>query len=82
MGEYKADIVVNDVVMVEIKVAKSLDMSHYAQPMLARKATPMEIGVLLDFGPRVEFKRLAFSKSRKYIRVNPCESAVALSVSQ
>ncbi len=79
IGEFRADILVNKAVLVEIKVAKCLDVSHYAQLMHYLKATEIEVGVLLNFGSSAEFKRLIFANERKLIRGNPRESAVASS---
>jgi GxxExxY protein len=76
LSEFRADILVEQKVMVELKVAKCLDSTHYAQLMHYLKATPIEVGILLNFGLRAEFKRLVFANERKQIRVNPRESAV------
>lgn len=65
VGEYYADMVVQDRVIVEIKAAKNLILEHESQLLNYLKATKMEVGLLLNFGPKPEFKRLAFSNTRK-----------------
>jgi GxxExxY protein len=78
IGQFYADLMVNRSVLVELKVAKCLGSSHYAQLMHYLKATPVEVGLLLNFGSRAEFKRLVFANERKLIRENPRESAVGV----
>jgi GxxExxY protein len=65
IGEYFADLVVNDLVILEIKSAKSLAVEHEAQLLNYLKATPYEVGLLLNFGPKPETKRRSFDNSRK-----------------
>lgn len=65
VGEYYADILVQDCVIVEIKAVKSLAPEHEAQLLNYLKATRMEVGLLLNFGPKPEVKRMAFANSRK-----------------
>ena len=65
VGDYYADLVVNDLVILEIKATKSLAAEHEAQLLNYLKATPYEIGLLLNFGPEPEAKRRTFDNSRK-----------------
>ena len=59
VGEYVADLFVENCVIVEIKALKSLDESHLSQCLNYLKATKMRIGLLLNFGkPKVEIKRV------------------------
>ena len=53
-GEYFADILVDNKVIVEIKAAKNLMAEHEAQLLNYLKATDIEVGVLLNFGPKPE----------------------------
>lgn len=69
VGEYYADIVVNNCVIVELKCATSLVAAHEAQLINYLKATDMEVGLLLNFGPNPEFKRKIFS--HRNINPNP-----------
>jgi GxxExxY protein len=65
MGEYCADILVDDKVIVEIKAAKSLAPDHKAQLLNYLKATDKEVGLLLNFGPKPEISRKVFDNSKK-----------------
>jgi GxxExxY protein len=51
IGEYYSDIVVNDVVILELKAVRELLQEHEAQLLNYLKATEMEVGLLLNFGP-------------------------------
>ncbi len=57
VGEYFADIVVNDLVIIELKAAESLCIEHECQLINYLKATDMEVGMLLNFGRKPQFKR-------------------------
>lgn len=65
IGEYSADMVVNDAVIVELKAVKTLLEEHEAQLLNYLKATPYEVGLLLNFGSKPEVKRKAFDNDRK-----------------
>jgi GxxExxY protein len=65
IGEYLADIIVDGNVIVEIKATKSLIISHEAQLLNYLKATDIEVGLLLNFGPKPEIKRKVFDNFRK-----------------
>jgi GxxExxY protein len=74
VGNFYADILVNDRILLELKAAKTLDNSHEAQLLHYLRATDIEIGLLLNFGTKPQFKRLLFDNYRKKIRENPCKS--------
>ncbi len=65
IGEYYADILVDNKVIVEIKAAKQLVEENEAQLLNYLKATDIEVGLLLNFGTKPEFKRKAFDNLRK-----------------
>ena len=65
VGEYYADLIVNELVILEIKAAKHLADEHEAQLLNYFKATPYEVGLLLNFGPKPETKRRSFDNTRK-----------------
>lgn len=65
VGEYFADIVVNDLVIVELKAVAALNAQHEAQLLNYLKATRFEVGLLLNFGPKPDFKRKATSNEGK-----------------
>jgi GxxExxY protein len=61
VGEYVADVMVNDSVLVELKAVKALDSTHVAQCLNYIKATRLPVCLLLNFGsPRIEVKRIAY----------------------
>lgn len=65
VGEYYADVMVENNVIVEIKATKSLGMEHEAQLLNYLKATNIEVGLLLNFGPKPEIRRKVFDNFRK-----------------
>jgi GxxExxY protein len=74
IGQYFADLIVNDTVLLELKASRNLEPAHEAQLLHYLRATDIEIGLLLNFGLRPQFRRLLFDNARKQIRENPCES--------
>ena len=65
VGQFEADVLVEDCVLLELKVARMLDSSHRAQLMNYLKATEIEVGLLLNFGEKPEFKRVVFDNNLK-----------------
>jgi GxxExxY protein len=65
VGEYTADMVANGLVLVELKAARALADEHQAQLLNYLRATPYEVGLLLNFGPKAQYKRMVFSNTRK-----------------
>ena len=57
VGQYFADLLVNEVVILELKAAKAIAEEHEAQLLNYLKATEIEVGLLLNFGPKPEVKR-------------------------
>lgn len=64
VGEYFADVLVDNLVL-EIKATKNLLPEHEAQLLNYLKATNLEVGLLLNFGPKPEIRRKAFDNQRK-----------------
>ena len=65
IGEFYADIVVEDKVVVELKAVRKLGIEHEAQLLNYLNATHYEVGLLLNFGPNAEIKRKVFDNERK-----------------
>jgi len=63
VGEYFADLIVNDLVVLELKAAEHLRDEHVAQITNYLKATRKEVGLLLNFGAKPEFRRIVFTNS-------------------
>jgi GxxExxY protein len=78
IGEFRADILVERKVLIEVKSARALDPAHEAQLLHSLKATEIEIGLLVNFGERPQFRRLLFDNEGKKIRGNPCKSVAGV----
>lgn len=77
VGQFKADLVVEGCVLVELKAVQNLDRSHEAQVMNYLRATQLQVGLLFNFGGHEpQFRRFAFANENKKIRVHPRVSAV------
>jgi GxxExxY protein len=79
VGEFRADLLVEDSVLLELKSARSLDPAHEAQLLHYLKSTEVEIGMLLNFGARPQFRRLIFDNDRKKIHGIPWKPAAEVS---
>jgi GxxExxY protein len=75
IGDFRADIIVEHAVILELKAGTGIDPVHEAQLLHYLRSTEIEVGLLLNFGPQPEFKRMVFENSKKEIRVYPRESA-------
>ena len=64
VGEYYADLLVAEKVIVEIKAVRSFVPEHEAQLLNYLKATHIEVGLLLNFGPKAEFQRKVLDNSK------------------
>ena len=67
VGEYFADLLVAEAVIVELKAASHIAKEHEAQLLNYLRATPYQVGLLLNFGPKPGFVRRAFDNERKTI---------------
>ena len=65
VGEYYSDLLVEVKVIVELKATELLMNVHIAQIMNYLKGTPIEVGLLLNFGEKPEFKRFIYTNDRK-----------------
>ena len=65
VGEYYADIIVNECIILELKASESIAEEHEFQLINYLKATEIEIGLLLNFGKNPEFKRKIFTNKKK-----------------
>jgi GxxExxY protein len=75
VGDFRADLVVNEAVLLELKSVRALETVHESQTLNYLRATELEIALLLNFGPRPQVRRLAFANDRKKISVNQRSSA-------
>jgi len=75
VGDYYADILVNQSIILELKAAESLCREHELQLINYLKSTEIEVGLLLNFGERPQFKRKVFANERKINLRSSAESA-------
>jgi len=69
VGEYYADLIVNDLIILELKAAEVLVKEHEWQLLNYLRGTGIEVGLLLNFGVKPEFRRKVFSNNKKQ-RIN------------
>lgn len=65
LGFFRADLVVEHSVILELKAVRAVEELHERQLLNYLRATDIEVGLLLNFGPRPSFRRLAFRNDRK-----------------
>ncbi|HKS06398.1 MAG TPA: GxxExxY protein [Gemmatimonadaceae bacterium] len=65
VGKFRADIVVESTVLVELKAAERLAAAHEQQVLNYLHATNLEVGLLLNFGPKPAFKRFLLTNDHK-----------------
>jgi GxxExxY protein len=69
VGIFRADLIVQDVVLIELKACEALAREHESQTLNYLKATAIEVALLMNFGPTPRFKRLImdneFKKSKE-----------------
>lgn len=69
VGDFEGDVLVVQSILLELKAVRTLDSSHQAQLLNYLRATNIEVGLLLNFGVKPEFKRLVFDNQRKSERL-------------
>lgn len=65
VGDFRADFVVNGCVLLELKTADAISIAHEAQLLNYLRATKLEVGLILNFGPNAQVRRLAYDNARK-----------------
>lgn len=65
VGDYYADLVVENKIIIELKAVESLREEHEFQLINYLKATDIEVGLLLNFGKKPEIRRKIFTNDRK-----------------
>ena len=71
IGRFIPDIVVNHLVLIEVKSCPRLEPRHKAQTINYLRASPLEVALLLNFGPHREVDRVVYANERKRARVPP-----------
>jgi GxxExxY protein len=65
VGEYYADLVINGLIMLELKATQHIIEEHEAQLLNYLKASDIEVGFVLNFGPTARFARKVYDNERK-----------------
>lgn len=68
VGEYYADLLVNNLIILELKAAENVIEEFEFQLINYLKGTDKEVGLLLNFGKKPEFRRKVFENSRKKLK--------------
>ncbi len=68
VGVYYPDIIVNNVLILELKAVEALAEEHELQILNYLKATEVEIGLLLNFGKKPEIRRKIFTNDKKRLK--------------
>ena len=62
VGDFRADLIVENTVLLELKAVRAIDDPHIAQTLNYLKATRIEVGLILNFGPKPKIKRLVLDQ--------------------
>ncbi|MCF8337116.1 MAG: GxxExxY protein [Bacteroidales bacterium] len=73
VGDYRADIIVENCVIVENKASEALCEENEFQLINYLKATNIEVGLLLNFGKKPEFRRKIFTNDRKKMNTDDAD---------
>ena len=71
VGDYYADLLVENLVIVELKAAENICEEHETQLLNYLKATDIEVGLLINFGKKAEIKRKIFLNKNKKLTPDP-----------
>jgi GxxExxY protein len=80
VGMFRADLIVNDAVLLELKSCEGLIKEHESQTLHYLRSTDIEVALLMNFGPVPRFKRLAFDNERKTLRSSLKESVSSVGI--
>ncbi len=67
VGDYRADLLVEECIILELKACEELNPAHEAQLINYLRATEIEVGYLLNFGKKAKFSRKVYSNNRKFL---------------
>jgi len=74
VGVFRADLIVNNTVLIELKSCEQIVRQHESQIMHYLRATPIEVGLLMNFGPNPRFKRFVMDNELKKSKHKSVES--------
>src|SRR6185312_9064671 len=70
VGDFRADLVVNKTILVELKTAAQIVAAHESQVLNYLRSTELELGIILNFGPKPQVRRLLLDNSRKHVKTH------------
>jgi GxxExxY protein len=82
VGDFVADMLIENSVLLELKAVRVLEASHEAQILNYLRATDLEVGLLLNFGVKPQFKRFAYDNGRKQSRESTSIAKVLFDASE
>jgi len=68
VGDFRADLVVNGAILLELKTADHIVAAHESQVLNYLRSTSLELGLILNFGPKPQVRRLLLDNFRKHAR--------------
>ena len=68
VGDFRADLIVNQIVLLELKTAEKIVRAHEAQVLNYLRSTTLELGLILNFGPQPQIRGLVLDNARKPLR--------------
>lgn len=74
VGDFRADLIVNDLLLLELKTAEAIAIAHEAQLLNYLRSTTLELGLILNFGFKPQVRRLLFDNDRKQSRAHRAAS--------
>ena len=78
VGMFRADLVVDGRVIVELKTAESISKAHEAQVLHYLRASAMEVGLVMNFGPDAKFRRVEMRNVRKRMPAEMLQGAAGM----
>jgi len=70
MGEFFTDLLVEDCVILELKSAEGIAPEHEAQLLNYLRASNIDVGLLLNFGPKPQIRRKIYDTARRMVSTN------------
>src|SRR5215469_14610748 len=71
VGDFRADLLVNQIVLLELKTVERIVRAHEAQVLNYLRSTALELALILNFGPQPQVRRLLLDNSRKQAKSRP-----------
>jgi len=68
VGDFRADLVVDRTILLELKTAEQIVAAHESQVLNYLRSTALELGLILNFGPKPQVRRLLLDNSRKHAK--------------